>query len=403
MIRQRHCGAVALLCMTGFGFVTDSRADDAIEVEEGVGSNEVNFDDSGLVASEAEAEGLLLVRLEGSLALGYEKFVHSGDPDARVSDVFTTIESEIAINLSPHAGLGAVLVYEPVIEPGPGEDRFFGDHGLFAEELYAGVDIGKATLQIGKIAPMFGWAADDAPGLYGGDLPGEYELVEEIGINARISLSEAPASSEGTTVEHALHAAVFTADTTFLSDSLFTSRGRLEISDGGVGNTGFPQSFAIAYTVQTRDADDELAGPSLQAAMRRLAPGEGDTHGEWGFLGAFEDQLSLGRGVALSPIAEAAYLIQADGEAEPGWAVLIGAELAKGPWRGSSTFGARDTQADGHEHDYAITADVGRIFDIPGLGEIRADIAYTFARDDEERSHVIGVQLEREFTFGLFR
>jgi hypothetical protein len=232
MIRQRHCGAVALLCMTGFGFVTDSRADYAIEVEEGVGSNEVNFDDSGLVASEAEAEGLLLVRLEGSLALGYEKFVHSGDPDARVSDVFTTIESEIAINLSPHAGLGAVLVYEPVIEPGPGEDRFFGDHGLFAEELYAGVDIGKATLQIGKIAPMFGWAADDAPGLYGGDLPGEYELVEEIGINARISLSEAPASSEGTTVEHALHAAVFTADTTFLSDSLFTSRGRLEISDG---------------------------------------------------------------------------------------------------------------------------------------------------------------------------
>ena len=182
--------------------------------------------------------------------------------------LFATIDPEITINLTPHARIGAVLAYEPVTDPEPGEDRFFEDHGLFVEELYAGFDVGRGDIQVGKIAPTFGWAADDAPGLYGGEIAGEYELVEELGINARLSLvgdADAAAGRDG-------RAGACTSPSSrptrrFLSDSLFTSRERLHLSDGGVGNTAAPESFALAYTYQTRDSDDELAGPAFQAAL----------------------------------------------------------------------------------------------------------------------------------------
>jgi hypothetical protein len=353
--------------------------------------------------SGAEIEALPLLEIGGSVALGYETIILDDASSSRVREAFANVEAEVTVHLAPNARLGAVLAFEPVTDPAPGEDRFFADHGLFAEELYAGLDIGRAALQLGKIAPTFGWAADDAPGLYGGEIPGEYEIVEQLGAKARVSLSEAAGFAPETTIEHALHVALFAADTTFLSDSLLTSRGDLDVSDGGVGNTGFPESVAVAYTVQVRDAEDELAGPSFQAALRRLAPGAGDDHAEWGLLAAFEDRRALGRGFQLSPIAEAAYFVHAEGEADPAWALTLGAELAKGSWLISSTWGTRHVLTEGSEPDYAITADLGRLFEVPGLGELRADIAYAFARDEEGRKHVIGVEIERELDFRLLR
>ena len=364
-------------------------------------TEEAEVDDAEAGADAAEESPL--VELEGSFTLEYERIEPRDDASARVSDAFASLDADIIVNVAPNAWLGVALGFEPVTDPAPGEDRFFEDYGLVADELYAGLQIDAAEVQIGKMAPTFGWAADDAPGLYGGEIAGGYELVEQVGVNARVSLSELPGSAAGTTVEHALHLAFFAADTTLLSDSLFTSRGQLHVSDGGVGNTGFPESFAVAYTVQVRDAEDELAGPSFQTALRRLAPGSGDEHAEWGIVGSFEDRRALGDGSWISPIAEAAYFIHAEGERDPAWALALGAELAKGPWRLSSTWETRDVLDADSPRDYAITADIGRLFELPALGEIRADIGYAVARDEDGRNHFIGVQLEREFDFRLPR
>ena len=382
--------------------VAQSNAALLIEADEDSEAEDDETEPDEADTSGAETESLPLLEIEGSVALGHETIIPDDAPSSRVSEAFANLEAEITAHLAPNARLGAVLAFEPVTDPTPGEDRFFEDHGLFVEELYAGLDVGRAALQLGKIAPTFGWAADDAPGLYGGEIPGEYELVEQLGAKARISLSEAPGVAD-TTVEHALHLAVFAADRTFLSDSALTSRGDLDVSDGGVGNNGFPESVAAAYTMQVRDAEDKLAGPSFQAALRRLAPGAGDEHAEWGFLGAFEDRRALARGVQVSPIAEAAYFVHAEGEADPAWALTLGAELAKGSWLISSTWGMRDVLTDSSDPDYALTADLGRLIEVPGLGELRADIAYAFARDEDGRKHFIGVQIERDFGFQLFR
>jgi hypothetical protein len=405
--RRGTYGIAALLAAT---VLIDTGAHAEPEIAAGVivGGESGEADDGEAEPDEAdipaaENDTLPLLEIGGSVALGHETIIPDDAASARVSEAFADLEAEITVHLAPTARLGAVLAFERVTDPAPGEDRFFEDHGSFVEELYAGLDIGRAALQLGKIAPTFGWAADDAPGLYGGEIPGEYELVEQLGAKARISLSETAGSAPDTTVEQALHLALFAADTTFLSDSLFTSRGGLDVSDGGVGNTGFPESFAVAYTMQVRDAEDELAGPSFQTAVRRLAPGAGDEHAEWGLLAAFEDRRALGRGFQLSPIAEAAYFVHAEGEADPAWALSLGAELAKGPWLISSAWGMRDVLTDGSDRDYAVTADLGRLFEVPGLGELRADIAYAFARDEEGRKHFIGVQIEREFGFRLFR
>jgi hypothetical protein len=408
-MKRRWPAFGALLWFAGQALAADARADPLVMDASATAGHEADLaepvedepapeSDEHAPAELAETQPWIVV--EGSVSLGYEMTSPHDHPASRIHDAFAAIDPEIAIHLAPRIRIGAVLGFEPVIDPEPGEDRFFEDHGLFVEELYAGFDIGRATFQGGKIAPTFGWAADDAPGLYGDAIAGEYELIEKIGLQGRLVLSESEGPVGGVKTEQMLHAALFTADRTFLGDALFTGRDRLRLAHGGVGNTTAPESFAFAYTYQTRDSDDELVGPAFQLAVRRLAPGVDDDHAEWGFVGAVESRFLLADGYRLSPLAEAAYFLHADGGREPGWAVTVGAELAKGAWRASSTVGTGDMRADDEQQDYAITIDLGRFFEVPGLGDLRADVAYAFGRDEGERTHVIGLQIEKELDFG---
>lgn len=67
-----------------------------------------------------------------------------------------------------------------------------------------------------------------------------------------------------------LGANLFTADTTFLSDSIFTSRGRLARADGGATNTGRLDNFSF-----TIDGEEIAALPdfSWHLGYRHLQPG----------------------------------------------------------------------------------------------------------------------------------
>src|SRR5688500_16112284 len=148
--------------------------DDPAEPTEKADEVEEAEDDDAEAGAEA-AEEPPLVEVEGSFTLEYERIEPRDDASARVSDAFATLDADIIVNVAPNAWLGVALGFEPVIDPARGEDRFFEDYGLVADELYAGLQIGAAEMQIGKIAPTFGWAADDAPGLYGGEIAGGYE------------------------------------------------------------------------------------------------------------------------------------------------------------------------------------------------------------------------------------
>ena len=86
------------------------------------------------LASEQSApsllEGEILIEIENDLTF------ESDDPSAEINDLFATIEAALALNLSQNLSVNSGLTFEPVRDPIPFDDRFFEDHGLYAETLF---------------------------------------------------------------------------------------------------------------------------------------------------------------------------------------------------------------------------------------------------------------------------
>lgn len=200
--------------------------------------------------------------------------VRSDDPDGKISDTYTTTEAEFTAHLTPMFAVVSHFVLEPVLDPT--DDRFFEDHGAYIEEIYARFKFGAVTVKAGKYDPAFGTAWDAAPGVYGTDFAEDYELAERLGI--AISY-EATGTAFG---DVTLAANVYKLDTTELSRSIFTDRGRTTREDGGASNTSGLESFALTATF----ADIAKSGVKLNFGYRHQAEGVGpdDVADEKGFV-----------------------------------------------------------------------------------------------------------------------
>jgi hypothetical protein len=178
-----------------------------------------------------------------------------------------TVEYGLAFRFAEGWTFQVDAVLEPVVDP-VGDEAFEGEDA-FVETMsvqYAGDGF---TIYGGKINPVFGSAADLAPGLYGVEAGEEYQLAEALGVGGDVSLTSL-FNLEG---EHVLSAAVFTADRSFLSGSLGGLREELELADGGLVNTKGLKSVAVSLD----GALENGLGYSL--GHRRLAtdtPGETD-------------------------------------------------------------------------------------------------------------------------------
>jgi hypothetical protein len=178
-----------------------------------------------------------------------------------------TVEYGLAVRFAEGWTFQMDAVLEPVVDP-VGDEAFEGEDA-FVETMsvqYAGDGF---TIYGGKINPVFGSAADLAPGLYGVEAGEEYQLAEALGVGGDVSLTSL-FNLEG---EHVLSAAVFTADRSFLSGSLGGLREELALADGGLVNTKGLKSVAVSLD----GALENGLGYSL--GHRRLAtdtPGETD-------------------------------------------------------------------------------------------------------------------------------
>src|SRR3546814_21075551 len=103
-------------------------------------------------------------------------------------------------------------------------------------------------------------AWDVAPGIWGTDLAEDYELAEQIGVAGDLRFG-----GEGVG-KHALTLGTFFADTTFLSRSAFTDRGRTRLSDGGAGNPEDFSPFPVAL--------EGTALPTLPALVSQVRSAE---------------------------------------------------------------------------------------------------------------------------------
>jgi len=178
-----------------------------------------------------------------------------------------TINYGLAVRFAEGWTVQMDAVLEPVVDP-VGDEAFEGEDA-FIETLslqYAGEAF---TVYGGKINPVFGSAADVAPGLYGVEAGESYQITEALGVGGDISLT----SLLNVDGEHVLSAALFTADRSALSGSLGGLREELELADGGLANTEGLKSVALSI-------DGVLAnGLGYSLGHRRLAtdtPGETD-------------------------------------------------------------------------------------------------------------------------------
>lgn len=214
-------------------------------------------------AGPALAEGF---SWEAEIEIGNDSVLSSDDPSQEIRDTFATITAYGAYTFANDVEIFATITAESVTDPT--EDRTFDDMGVYIEELGVSFDIGDATtVSLGKLSPVFGTASDDAAGYFGDSLADDYDLTEQIGILADVELNGAGTLSFG----------VFYADDSALSRSIGFDRGRTTTADGGAGNTGKLDNFAIQWAQEAGDT-------AFHIGARHLSAGQGDVDDEQGVV-----------------------------------------------------------------------------------------------------------------------
>ncbi|MEM6745409.1 MAG: hypothetical protein AAF676_16995 [Pseudomonadota bacterium] len=299
------------------------------------------------------------------------------DPAAELNDLFPSITGEFGLEFLEGTGFFATLVLEPVLDPT--DDRVFEDVGLYAEELFAKGQVDVVTVKGGKFNPAFGQAWD-APGIFGGGFAGDYELLERIGGALTVEF-------EAGGGEHEATLSAFMADRTFLSDSLFTERGRVRLGDGGPSNTEGPESFALALD----GAFDDIG---YTAGFLYQSGGRGDPSDETGFVAGLTRELQAGPG-ELFLQGEGAYFSDFEAGSDD---VLIGTFVGAYEIDDvtiSAEYAFRDVEAAGTDHFVTATVE----YEI--VENLSAGIGYAFAREDDEDAHTLGLILVYEIGGGF--
>jgi hypothetical protein len=332
---------------------------------------------------------------EASVEFQHDRIDIDGDSD--ITDTYNTTELEIGVYFSPFFSVHGSFTFEPVLDAEAGDDRFFEDHGLYAEELYAKFSFKPFDVKAGKYNPAFGSAFDETPGIYGTDLAEDYELTERVGL----AIS---AEREGTPFgKVTLTASTFFADTSFLSDSAFTRRGRTDRDDGGLSNTENLDSFA--FSIEGEDIPG-FAGLKYNIGFVHQAAGIDDLDDQNGFVFGLKQTRSFNN-VELQLIGETAYfdyggnLYDADDDEEfvdSLWYWTLGGQLTfNDKYRINTAYTARNAELfDGTNFDdFQWTASGG----MKVWREWWLEAGYKYLEEADEESHTVGLKLSKTFEF----
>ena len=211
------------------------------------------------------------------------------------TDTHIDIESSLTVAVARRITLNTGLAFEEV-DPVDGEStrsrgsRFLANSGLYVQRLYLEWSDDAWSVHAGKFAPAFGLAWDSELGLYGDDFAGDYEITEQLGAGIIVPLA---GDDEGAV---ALSFDAFMVDSSKLASCLVTECVRPRRSDGGAGNTAWPNSFSVTLGASTLPA---LGGLGFQAGILRRGGGDGDPNDELGFALALTHAFELDGGSAV--------------------------------------------------------------------------------------------------------
>lgn len=335
-------------------------------------------------AADADSVGLRTypwLSVELSVEVQGDFTVSSDDPAAEINDVYPIIEPFLALHFNERWRAEAGFVLEPVRDPV--DDRFFEDAGLYLETLQLVYEANGLALSAGKQTPAFGVGWDLMPGVYGDTFAEAYEYTERWGVTAAYTADMGHAGL------HTLSASTFFLDTTALSDSVITRRGRTSIFDGGPSNTEDFSSLAVSLT------GADVFGAQGLGYHLAYARQDSDLFGESaedGVVAALFHETTLTNGLTVAPIMECAFYD--DFESMPGADAQIcsGAlSLAKGPWSFAAGGGGADI--DGADLSF-VHLGAGYAFDA-----FTAELGYRRLDEDGTVSHTLGVLFSRTFAW----
>jgi hypothetical protein len=215
-----------------------------------------------------------------TVKLGADRVYNSTNAPSKLVDGYAEFEGVTKLFVTSNFNLQAKLHWERV--KAPTENRLFGGHAAYLENLFANLELDVAKLYAGKFNPAFGMGWDDArlPGFYANEFAKDYQMKEAIGAGAG---REFDLGAIGT---HKIDATAFFFDNTSLSRSAFNRPGygpgqgplsttlRLgqnRLAYGGPGNTDGPESFALNYELSDPKG---LEGLTIGLGYRRLAAGD---------------------------------------------------------------------------------------------------------------------------------
>ena len=323
-------------------------------------------------------------------------FTFAADPSFLTSnELQPTLTTDYYFAPSDNFTLFTSIASEAVVDPEPGENAAFQGLGTYAGELYALFDFEPFALRAGKFDTVFSLLSEADPSINGANLASAFDADERWGVEGVLGF-------EAMDINHTIAATLFTTDRTFLSESLFTNRGRFKLSDGGAGNTEGISSVAVA-----------LSG------CKGVAPAECFEDGEFGYRVGFRhqraghptpDQIDEGQrprseqaffaaGTANFEIAdettlrlmgETAYVSHFEGDQDDALIVTGLAALDRGPMRYIAAYSEKRNFIAGEPDSRERLFDLEAIYlsgdDTPFEGSSwNLGAAYTFERNEERQ------------------
>lgn len=314
---------------------------------------------------------------EVELTFGVDSVVNSNMPSDEFTDVYGLIEAAVTYDFGNGLTAFGALTVEPVTDPSG--DRFLDDLGLYFDELGLSYTFGSTTVFGGKITPKFATAWDTAPGLYGTVFAEDYELAEFIGVGLETEF-------EAVGGTHTFTVSSFFADTTILSMSIGTNRGRTHKGSGGLANTESLNSFALQLV-------GALGATEYNISASHLSAGVTETKDQNGASFALFHSFDFGEG-EFTPMGEIAYFDGSGGAVGHTEYTTFGAAYALDKF----TFNAAHTTRNSTGVSTGSITSLGLDYALNGDTEVNFGVARI--REAGVYSTNIGMELIHSFTFG---
>jgi len=319
-----------------------------------------------------------------NLELDNDWLFHSNDRSAEFNNLYLSSNTlEVKLGLTRIFSVNLGLTLEQVKDQSGPRNCTMCDIGLYMDTLDVQADVGNWSFTAGKHEPAFGFAWAVAPGVFGTNYAEDYELSEVWGLGAAYTFN----TDFG---KHTLAVNTFFADTTVLSESLFTNRGRTHRGDGGAGNTGRLDNFAVTLFGEEMPS---LPGFKYNIGYRHLSAGSGDYGDENGFIVGLAKETEIGNGLKLGLLGEVAYFDNYGGANDKVSYATLGTSLARGPWHGELTGEFKHSDIEGSARLLQVSAGYGfeSGYDV--------SVGYAYEHTEERNDQFIGVRLTKCFNF----